>query len=99
MIPDKIPDFLGTRIRLFGIPTLPDSEFLLSDLFDTRLFATRSTTNASYVMLVSICTYFVGHNTPFSLEVVSYPQMIHRPPKVNNRFKNDFMTFSKEGKN
>ena len=24
MIPDKIPDFLGTRIRLFGIPNLPD---------------------------------------------------------------------------
>ena len=24
MIPDKIPDFLSTRIWLFGIPTLPD---------------------------------------------------------------------------
>ena len=24
MIPDKIPDFLGTRIRLFGIPNRPD---------------------------------------------------------------------------
>ena len=24
MIPDKIPDYLGTRIRLFGIPILPD---------------------------------------------------------------------------
>ena len=38
MIPDKIPDFLGTQIRLFGIsnyPTLPESDFLLSDLFDT----------------------------------------------------------------
>ena len=44
MIPDKIPDFLGTRTRFFGIPTLPKSDFLLSDLFDTRLFANRSTT-------------------------------------------------------
>ena len=44
MTPDKIPDFLGTRIRLFGIPTRPESDFLLSDLFDTQLFATRSTT-------------------------------------------------------
>ena len=47
MIPDKIPEFLDTRTRLFGIPTLPESDFLLSDLFDTRLFATRSTTTTA----------------------------------------------------
>ena len=44
MIPDRILDFLGTQIRLFGIPTRPEFDFLLSDLFDTQLFATRSTT-------------------------------------------------------
>ena len=44
MIPDKIPDFLCTRIRLFVIPARPESDFLLSDLFDPGLFTTRSTT-------------------------------------------------------
>ena len=35
IIPDKISDFLGTRIRLFGIPALPDTTRI-------RLFPTRS---------------------------------------------------------
>ena len=49
------PDFLTQNIK-FGVkraqyPTkyltfwVPESDFLLSDLFNTRLFATRSTTN------------------------------------------------------
>ena len=42
-----VPDFLATQIRLFGIPTQPEFDFLLSDLFDTQLFATRSTTNSN----------------------------------------------------
>ena len=57
MIPDKIPDFLGTLIRLFGIPTQPESDFLLSDLFDTRLFATRSTTNPDSPFKSNISTW------------------------------------------
>ena len=35
MIPDKISDFLGTQIRLFGIPARLESNFLQSDQFDT----------------------------------------------------------------
>ena len=35
IIPDKISDFLGTRIRLFGIPALPDTTRI-------RLFTIRS---------------------------------------------------------
>ena len=39
-IPDKILNFLGTWIRLFEFPpypTQPESDFLLSDLFNTQI--------------------------------------------------------------
>ena len=45
MIPDKIPDFLGSRIRLFGIPTLLDPNPTFYYLFDTRHLANHSTTS------------------------------------------------------
>ena len=71
ILPDKIPNFLGTRIRLFGIPARPESDFLLSDLFDTRLFTTRSTTSKDYIVIfytknltrkVTLRIFFIGIN-------------------------------------
>ena len=38
--PKELPNFFGTRIRLSLLPTLPELDFLLPELFDTR-----STTN------------------------------------------------------
>ena len=54
MIPDKIPDILGTRTRLFGILTLPDSTRI-------RLFTIRYPT-----FCYPLHHYYVLHPYQFS---------------------------------